>query len=127
MEGELRLARKMEHAMLLSFYGKLLTGNRQALVRLYVDEDLSPNEIAARCGISRQAAFDAIAQAFRRLDHYEQTLGLAGRFERLSSGLREAADRLRRLPVKPEAEAELNDLVRLIETLQANEEEANGL
>jgi predicted DNA-binding protein YlxM (UPF0122 family) len=58
-------------------------------LHLYVAEDLSLGEIAAREGVSRQAVHDLIRRALGSLQEYEARLHLAERWERrLDQGLR---------------------------------------
>ena len=45
-------------AMLLDFYGELLSPRQRECCDLYFNEDLSLSEIAETCGISRQGAWD---------------------------------------------------------------------
>ena len=74
------LKQRVETGVLLDFYGPLLTKNRQEILRLYVEEDLSLSEIADQLGITRQGVSDAIGKGRAQLEDYEQRLGLARRF-----------------------------------------------
>ena len=64
---------------LLDFYGPLLTGHRQEVLRLYCEEDLSQQEIADQLSITRQGVFDSLAKSKRQLSDYEAKLGLVQR------------------------------------------------
>ena len=89
---------KLVTGWLLSFYGPLLTDRQQKLLALYCEEDFSLSEIALREGISRQGVYDAVRKGARQLEAYEQLLGLAERYRRLTEGLEEGLDALRDAP-----------------------------
>lgn len=89
---------KLVTGWLLSFYGPLLTERQQKLLALYCEEDFSLSEIAMREGISRQGVYDAVRKGARQLEAYEQLLGLAERYRRLTEGLEEGLDALRDAP-----------------------------
>ena len=67
-------------ALLLDFYGDLLTPRQKELLKLYYEEDLSLGEIAENYRISRQAVFDQIHRGEKTLEKYEEKLGLVARF-----------------------------------------------
>ena len=89
---------KLVTGWLLSFYGPLLPSRQQKLLALYCEEDFSLSEIALREGISRQGVYDAVRKGARQLEAYEQLLGLAERYRRLTEGLEEGLDALRDAP-----------------------------
>jgi len=89
---------KLVTGWLLSFYGPLLTERQQKLLALYCEEDFSLSEIALSEGISRQGVHDAVRKGARQLESYEQMLGLAERYRRLTEGLEEGLDALRDAP-----------------------------
>ena len=89
---------KLVTGWLLSFYGPLLTDRQQKLLALYCEEDFSLSEIALLEGISRQGVYDAVRKGARQLESYEQLLGLAERYRRLTEGLEEGLDALRDAP-----------------------------
>ena len=89
---------KLVTGWLLSFYGPLLTERQQKLLALYCEEDFSLSEIALSEGISRQGVHDAVRKGARQLESYEQLLGLAERYRRLTEGLEEGLDALRDAP-----------------------------
>ena len=73
-------------AKLYDLYGPLLTPRQQEAIRLYYEQDMSLAEIAAECGVSRQAVHDILRRAEVALEKYEQKLGLlAGRHNKQSS------------------------------------------
>lgn len=62
-------------AVLIDFYGALLTPRQQELMQAYYLEDLSLAEIAGGDGVSRQAVHDLIRRAEAALQEYEEKLG----------------------------------------------------
>lgn len=70
--------------LLCDFYGKLLTEKQLAAITMYYDDDLSLAEIAQHTKITRQGVRDAIKRGEAILLEFEEKLGLAERFERLS-------------------------------------------
>lgn len=79
----------MEFNRLLDFYGALLTEHRREIVRQYLEEDLSLQEIADSMGITRQGVHDAINKAEKQLSEYEEKLGLLKRYQRLMQAVDE--------------------------------------
>jgi predicted DNA-binding protein YlxM (UPF0122 family) len=77
--------KRVELNWLLDFYGPLLTKRRQTLLKLYLEEDLSLQEIAEQASISRQGVYDAIANAQRQLEAFERKLSLLARYRRIQS------------------------------------------
>ena len=109
---------KLVTGWLLSFYGPLLTERQQKLLALYCEEDFSLSEIALREGISRQGVYDAVRKGARQLEAYEEQLGLAARYQRLTEGLREG---LRVLEAAPGEQAQ--QARSILATLLSQEEE----
>ena len=85
--GESRLMQ----AMLLDFYGELLTEKQRECYDLHYNEDLSLSEIAEQSGISRQGVWDNIRRAESSLRQIEEKTGLIRRFTQNQ----EARERLR--------------------------------
>lgn len=73
--------RRVELNWLLDFYGALLTDKMRETLRLYLEEDMSLQEIADALSVTRQAAHDAISKAEDRLSEYERKLGLLERYK----------------------------------------------
>lgn len=72
-----------EIAMLLDFYGELLTEKQAKAMELYYNEDLSLAEIAEPLSISRQGVRDSIKRGEKQLLDLENTLGLLKRFKEI--------------------------------------------
>ena len=75
------MGKDYEIAVLLDFYGDLLTEKQMQALDLYYNEDLSLAEIAEPLGISRQGVRDSIKRGEKQLHDLEETLGLAKRFK----------------------------------------------
>lgn len=84
-------------ALLYDFYGPLLTGRQQDLVRAYYLEDLSLGEIAGTQRVSRQAVHEQLRRALEALERYEERLGLVAEFVRRQAALEALAGHLSRL------------------------------
>ena len=63
-------------SLLYDFYGALLQDSQQRVIELYVNDDLSLSEVADILQISRQGVRDSLTRASRKLNEYEQKLGL---------------------------------------------------
>jgi len=85
-------------AILLDFYGELLTDKQRECFELHYCEDLSLSEIAEQCGISRQGVWDNIRRAESALQEMEEKTGLVRRvaaLERENEQLRRELSQLR--------------------------------
>lgn len=82
------MAKNLEVACLLDFYGDLLTEKQRKAVEYYYNDDLSLSEIADNLGISRQGIRDSIKRAEGILFNMEEILGLEKRFREMQSGLK---------------------------------------
>ena len=119
MERE-NLRKKVDLAFLSAFYGGMLTENQRRVLSLYCEEDLSLGEIAEEVGISRQAVHETLSRASAKLTEMEASLGVAGRFRRMESGLEKALHSLRNREYAT-AEKTLSDL------LNTYVEDTNGI
>lgn len=70
------LEKKTYYQMLFSFYGSLLTEKQIELFTAYYENDFSLQEIADEFSISRNAVHDALKNAIKNLEHFEESLGL---------------------------------------------------
>ncbi len=92
--GVAALEKRMELNLLLDFYGPLLTEQRQKVLSLYCEEDMSLQEIAETMGITRQAVHDAIARASEQLNDYESKLGTLRRYRKTQTEMNSAIEQL---------------------------------
>lgn len=83
------MSKNLNMALLLDFYGEMLTEKQRTFISYYYNDDLSLAEIAANEGITRQGVRDAIKRAEGQLVNMEERLGLVTRFENTKSGLGE--------------------------------------
>ena len=70
----------MRVALLLDFYGELLSDSSRNMLNLYYNEDFSLSEIAEEVGITRQGVRDAVRRAEETLREWEDKLHIAERF-----------------------------------------------
>ena len=106
-------AHNAELAMLLDFYGPLLTEKQGEMMRLRVEEDLSLSEIAENAGISRQGVRDVIVRAENQMQEIEDKTGLIRRFEQFRGHLdaiRSAAEDIRTLNYRQYEDSRLTEL-----------------
>ena len=74
--------RIVEKSLLFDFYGELLTQHQKEVYGEYIQNDLSPTEIAVLRGISRQGAYDLIKRC-EILTDYENRLHLVEHFQKV--------------------------------------------
>lgn len=84
-------------ALLLDFYGELLTEKQRECYDLHYNEDLSLAEIAEQCGISRQGVWDNIRRAETTLREFEEKTGLVRHVTEQEREIERLRDELRRL------------------------------
>jgi len=72
--------RTVEIALLLDFYGGLLTEKQREYIELYYNEDFSLAEIARLGGITPQGVRDVIRRGETMLRDVEEKTGLIQRF-----------------------------------------------
>lgn len=83
------MAKDLSLVILLDFYGGLLTEKQALALDCYYNQDLSLSEIADDMGISRQGVMAFLKQGEKHLRSFEEKLGLAARFQKISVGLRD--------------------------------------
>lgn len=83
------MAKDMRLALLLDFYGGLLTEKQLTALDGYYNQDLSLSELAAEMAISRQGVMAFLKQGEKHLRDFEAKLGLAAKFEEINAGLKE--------------------------------------
>ena len=96
---------RLRQAMLLDFYGELLTEKQRLCFDLHYNEDLSLAEIAEQCGISRQGVWDNIRRAEAALRDIEEKTGLVRRFEENRSALEKIREQIKALAAMSQGEA----------------------
>ena len=83
--GSETMGKDLSVSVLLDFYKQLLTQKQSDALDLYYNQDLSLSEIAQHMGITRQGVRDNIKRGEKQLLSYEEELGLAGKFARVSA------------------------------------------
>lgn len=78
------MAKNYDIAVLLDFYGELLTEKRRDFINYYYNDDLSLAEIAENEGLSRQGVRDTVKKAEEQLLEYERILKTAEKFRAVS-------------------------------------------
>lgn len=79
----MKLEENVYLAKLFDAYGKLLTRRQQEVCMLVLDEDLTLSEIAQNLNISRQAVLDGLSKAEKKLQKFENDLGLVSQISHL--------------------------------------------
>ena len=81
----MNIEERVKVAILVKYYGKILTERQQTILEMYVDNNLSLQEVSEELGISRQAVKDAIDNAIQTLNSTEEKLGFVARDEKLKN------------------------------------------
>lgn len=79
----MNIEERVKIAVLVKYYGKLLTEKQRTIIAMYVDNNLSLAEVSDELGVSRQAVKDALDKALSSLEKYEQELGFVERDKKL--------------------------------------------
>lgn len=79
----MNIEERVKIAVLVKYYGKLLTEKQRTIIAMYVDNNLSLAEVSDELGVSRQAVKDALDKALSSLEKYEQELGFVARDKKL--------------------------------------------
>lgn len=111
------MAKNMNVAYLLDFYGDLLTDKQRDSLDYYYNDDLSLGEIAANLGISRQGVRDNIKRAEAILFDMEEKLKLAEKFSEIRAGLlsvRKEIDIIDNKNMKVYRSNEINESIKVI-------------
>lgn len=87
----------IEIALLLDFYGQLLTPRQFEILDLHYNNDFSLGEIGEQYKISRQGVYDSVKKSKDTLRRYEDKLGLVKRFSRHEQTLRNVLLKLKKL------------------------------
>jgi len=107
-------------AMLLDFYGELLTDKQRSCFDMYYNENLSLSEIAEIEGITRQGVRDMLLRSETALEDAEEKLGILKREKMRGEAWAKAVKALEALVAMTQGEAaekaaEALDLVRRME------------
>ena len=114
--------KKVETAVLLDFYGALLTDTQREMMRLSFDEDYSLAEIAKLQNVSRQSVYDTLERAGAALAKYEEKLCLCARFQKSRDDIAACADALKMVRATDDTNQYLTDALRALDALESAEE-----
>lgn len=90
--AKLKLNDFVRYGKLFEEYSALLSEDRQSIMRLYFDYNMTLAEISAERGISRQAVKDAITKSCEKLDYYENILKNCQKKEKITKKLEKIKD-----------------------------------
>ena len=79
----------LEKALLFDFYGELLTEKQKEIYQLYYLNDYSLAEIADDYGTTRQAVSDLLKRTEKKLQNFEEKLGLIEKFSEQKNQIKE--------------------------------------
>ena len=79
--------RRIEIDILFKDYGNLLTEKQQKIIDMYVDNNLSLQEVSVELNISRQAVKDALDKAVMTMENYEKKLKFISRDNKIKDAL----------------------------------------
>ena len=71
---------RLRQSLLYDFYGELLNEHQKEVFSAAVFDDMSYSELAEEYGVSRQAAFDLVRRINKKVEKFEESLGLLDRF-----------------------------------------------
>lgn len=71
---------RLRQSLLYDFYGELLNDHQKEVFSAAIFDDMSYSELAEEYGVSRQAAFDLVRRINKKLEKFEESLGLLERF-----------------------------------------------
>ncbi|TDT61602.1 YlxM family DNA-binding protein [Fonticella tunisiensis] len=100
-------------ALLLDFYGNLLTDKQRLIMSYHYEEDMSLSEISEELNISRQAVHDIVRRSEKILAEYEEKLGLVQRFLLQ----KEKLERIKKILSREAANEDIKMVLRLIDDL----------
>lgn len=107
----------VRRALLLDYYGPLLTEKQRQIYDLYFQEDLSLGEISDLQKVSRNAVYDLLVRTDEKMERYEEALGLIRGGQAQREGKQALAGRFREwlkrnaAGLDKEEQAELADLI----------------
>lgn len=70
------------------FYGRLLSERQQEVVHMICEEDFSLTETGENLGITKQAVSEVLRRSTKKLESYEDKLGMIRRFQSVVTQLK---------------------------------------
>ncbi len=77
------IKRRVEIAVLVKYYGAILTEKQREIINMYVDNNLSLKEVSDELNITRQAVKDALDNAIETLENTENKLHFIARDDKI--------------------------------------------
>ena len=77
------IKRRVEIAVLVKYYGAILTEKQREIINMYVDNNLSLKEVSDELNITRQAVKDALDNAIETLENTENKLQFIARDDKI--------------------------------------------
>lgn len=102
---------KAKMAMLLDFYGEVLTDKQREAMDMYYNQDYSLSEIAENTGISRQGVRDRLQKSENIIVELENKLHLCERFSEMKADVERIIKQLEKL--KKLAPAEITEIIEI--------------
>ena len=102
----------LEMALLLDFYGGMLTDKQKDCFDMRYNQDLSLGEIGQELGVSRQAVCDNLTRTEALLRRMEENIGCVGRNLKTRKALQTIIDAAEQL--ESHCDAGVRDLAQLI-------------
>ncbi|MDD4796477.1 MAG: YlxM family DNA-binding protein [Eubacteriales bacterium] len=112
-------------ALLMDFYGELLTPRQRDALHMHYEEDMSLAEIAQGLDITRQGVHDALKRGETALGTYEARLGLVSRYQKVQRAIQQARDSI--APHGGMTQAQCRVLLEKLDDIADIWEGANGL
>ena len=81
----MNIEERVNIAILMKYYGKILTDKQREILSMYVDNNLSLQEVSEELNISRQAVKDTLDKAINILNKTEDSLKFISRYKRIIS------------------------------------------
>jgi len=81
----------VKYGKLFEVYGNLLSADRQKIVSMYFEYNMTLAEIAKERNISRQAVLDAIDKSCQKLEELEAKLQIVKKNEKFADALKNIA------------------------------------
>ncbi len=75
----MNIEERVNFAILVKYYGNMLTERQRNIIKMYVDNNLSLAEVSEELKISRQAVKDALDTALNSLNNMEEKLQFIAR------------------------------------------------
>ncbi|HIU06458.1 MAG TPA: hypothetical protein IAC46_02545 [Candidatus Onthoplasma faecigallinarum] len=77
------IKRRVEIAVLVKYYGGILTEKQREIISMYVDNNLSFKEVSEELQITRQAVKDSLDNAIETLENTENKLHFIARDDKI--------------------------------------------